>query len=57
MEFLTNNYGLIIGGVLIITEVIVRLTPSKKDNSIFNKIKLVVDFILPNLKKDLNRFK
>tara|TARA_Y100001973_G_C5189856_1_gene330240 strand:+ start:932 stop:1075 length:144 start_codon:yes stop_codon:yes gene_type:complete len=38
--------------VLAIAEIIVRLTPTEKDNSILNKIMWVVDKLIPNkLKK------
>tara|TARA_R100000388_G_scaffold90745_1_gene72306 strand:- start:540 stop:683 length:144 start_codon:yes stop_codon:yes gene_type:complete len=38
--------------VLAIAEIIVRLTPTEKDNSILNKIMWVVDRLIPNkLKK------
>tara|TARA_R110000824_G_scaffold378430_3_gene569977 strand:- start:57 stop:257 length:201 start_codon:yes stop_codon:yes gene_type:complete len=49
MEFL-NELGLstIIWSLLGLFEIIVRLTPSTKDNSIFNKIVWVVEKIIPN---------
>ena len=38
--------------LLAIAEIIVRLTPTEKDNSILNKIMWVVDKLIPNkLKK------
>tara|TARA_Y100000114_G_scaffold28390_1_gene24167 strand:+ start:3593 stop:3736 length:144 start_codon:yes stop_codon:yes gene_type:complete len=38
--------------ILGIAEIIVRLTPTEKDNSILNKIMWVVDKLIPNkLKK------
>lgn len=40
----------IIGGVLVIAEVVVRITPSEKDNSIVNKVKTVFDLLFPNKK-------
>ncbi len=36
----------------ILYEVAVRLFPSEKSLSLINAIKQVVDFVLPNLKKD-----
>ena len=40
--------------VLGILEIIFRLTPSEKDNSILNKIKGFIDYFLPNNAKDEN---
>ncbi len=34
--------------ILAIAEIIVRLTPTEKDNSILNKIMWVVDKLIPN---------
>ena len=49
MEFL-DNVGLstIIWSVLAVIEIIVRITPSTKDNSIFNKVVWVVEKLIPN---------
>ena len=40
--------------ILGILEIIFRLTPSEKDNSILNKIKGFIDQFLPNNAKDEN---
>jgi len=50
--FTPEHIALIIGGCFAVAEVVVRLTPTEKDNSIYNKVKTIVDAILPNLKKD-----
>mgnify|MGYP000110664597 CR=1 FL=1 len=39
-------------GIIPSAELIVRLTPSEKDNSILNAVKGFIDKILPNLTKD-----
>ena len=47
-----QNWIEILLAVLGLAEVIVRLTPTEKDNSILNKIMWVVDKLIPNnLKK------
>lgn len=43
-----------IGGAFVIAEVITRLTPTRKDDSVLGWIKKIYDFILPNLKKEVN---
>lgn len=50
-DFIKNNYILIVWGLVAFIEVIVRLTPSDRDNSIFNKIKRMLDILIPNVKK------
>ena len=53
MEIINNaETGTIIWMVLGLLEVVFRLTPSEKDNSILNKIIRVVEFVLPNKSKD-----
>ena len=52
MEFLDSlSLNTIVWSVLALLEVIVRLTPSQKDNSILNKVMWVVDKIIPNKSK------
>tara|TARA_R100001443_G_scaffold9957_1_gene19546 strand:- start:358 stop:558 length:201 start_codon:yes stop_codon:yes gene_type:complete len=52
MEFLDNvSLNTIIWSVLAILEVVVRLTPSQKDNSILNKVMWVVNKLIPNKSK------
>ena len=43
----------IVSSVIAIFEVIVRITPSEKDNSILNKVIWVVEKLIPN--KDTNK--
>jgi len=50
MEIITSNLWEIIGVAMIVFELIVRLTPSEKDNSIYNMIKRILDTIIPNNK-------
>lgn len=50
-DFIKNNYILLVWGLVAFIEVIVRLTPSDRDNSIFNKVKRMLDILIPNVKK------
>jgi hypothetical protein len=43
-----DNWGALIAAFLGFLEVIIRLTPSEKDNSIFNFIKKILDWLIPN---------
>lgn len=51
MELLQTNWVEAVTILLVVAEFIVRLTPTEKDNSIFNKIKNLLDLILPNYAK------
>lgn len=50
MDIITENIYEIIGVALIAFELIVRLTPTEKDNSIYNLVKRIVDALIPNKK-------
>jgi len=53
MEFFNDlSLGTIVWSVIAIFEVIVRLTPSTKDNSILNKIIWIVEKLVPNKDAD-----
>jgi len=49
-DLIILNWEVVIFGLFGFAEVIVRLTPSEKDNSILNFLKKMFEFILPNLK-------
>tara|TARA_R100001244_G_scaffold69325_2_gene56657 strand:- start:529 stop:723 length:195 start_codon:yes stop_codon:yes gene_type:complete len=52
MEFFNNlSLSTIVWSVIAIFEVIVRLTPSQKDNSILNKVVWLVEKLIPNKDK------
>jgi len=52
MEFLNSlTLSTIVWSVIAILEVVVRLTPSEKDNSILNKVIWVIEKIIPNRSK------
>ena len=49
MEFFNDlSLSTIVWSVIAIFEVIVRLTPSQKDNSILNKVIWLVEKLVPN---------
>ena len=50
-NFFLNNWGALLMGLLGLSDLIARLTPSVKDNSILNFISSVINAIIPNLKK------
>ena len=51
LDFLIKNWIPLFWGLIAFIEIIVRLTPSQRDNSIFNIIKRILDLIIPNIKK------
>lgn len=50
IDWFTKNWAYIVGALGII-EIIVRLTPSEKDNAYFAWFSNLLDSIIPNLKK------
>lgn len=56
MKFILSNWELILSGGLFLAEIIVKITPTEKDNSILNKVTKTLDFIIPNRSKDGKRF-
>jgi len=50
-NFFTNNWGALLMGLLGFADLVIRLTPSVKDNSIFNFLSSIINAIIPNLKK------
>lgn len=51
LEFLKENWVPLLFGLMGFVEVIVRLTPTEKDNSIFNLIMTVLNALIPNRAK------
>ena len=51
LEILKANWYVIIVAIIAFAEVIVRLTPTSKDDSIVNWIKRVIDVLVPNKTK------
>ena len=50
-NFFSNNWGALLMGLLGFADLVTRLTPSVKDNSILNFLSSVINAIIPNLKK------
>jgi len=50
MEFLQTNWIELLFGVIALAEVVVRLTPTKKDDSILEWVIKLVSFLIPNRK-------
>jgi len=54
MELGNIDWTTLLWSLIAIFEVIVRLTPSEKDNSILTKVVWLLNKIIPNNKKDGN---
>jgi len=50
-EFILRNWGALALGLMGFFDVIARLTPSTKDNTILNLLTTVFNVLIPNLKK------
>jgi hypothetical protein len=50
MKYILDNWAIILPAALAFAEVIVRITPSEKDNSILNWIMKGVDWLIKNKK-------
>ena len=51
MDYFTENSGSLIAiiiGLMGVLKVVVRLTPSLKDDAVFGKIDKALEFIIPN---------
>ena len=51
MELSNIDWTTLIWSLIAIIEVVVRLTPSEKDNSLLNKVIWFIDKVIPNRKK------
>ena len=51
IDFIINNWEILLVSLIGIAEIIVRITPSDKDNSVVNIIKKIIDAIVVNNKK------
>ena len=57
MDILNNlDWTVVLWSLVAILEVVVRLTPTEKDNSILNKVVWVLGKLVPNKKKDGKTF-
>ncbi len=57
MEFFKDNWVPLLLGLIGLAEVVTRLTPTKKDDSILEWVKKLLDVFLPNNKKEGGTFK
>ena len=51
MELSEIDWTTLVWSLIAIIEVVVRLTPSEKDNSILNKVVWFIDKVIPNRTK------
>jgi hypothetical protein len=51
MEFIQNNWAEALLGLLAFIKVVVRLTPTIKDDAVFGKIDSLISMIIPNFGK------
>jgi len=51
IDFLIENWVPLLIGFMAFLKVIVNLTPSEKDNKIFEWLDKLINLIIPNLKK------
>ncbi len=55
-DFLKNNFLELLLGLMAFIEIVVRLTPTTKDNSILNLVMTILNAIIPNFKKAGGKF-
>jgi len=56
-NFFSDNWGALVMGILGFVDLVARLTPTEKDNSIVNFLITLFNAIIPNLKKGGGSFK
>ena len=56
-NFLTDNWGVLLLGLLGFFDLVARLTPTEKDNSIVNFLLTVFNAIIPNFRKGGGSFR
>jgi hypothetical protein len=56
-NFLSDNWGALLMGILGFVDLVARLTPTEKDNSIVNFLMTLFNAIIPNFKKGGGSFK
>jgi len=50
IEFLSANWAPLLLGLLAFAKIVVNLTPTEKDNKVFEWIDKIIDFFIPNLR-------
>jgi hypothetical protein len=56
-NFFSDNWGALVMGILGFIDMVARLTPSEKDNSIINFLMTLFNAIIPNFKKGGGSFR
>ncbi len=56
-NFFSDNWGALLLGILGFIDLVARLTPSEKDNSIINFLTTLLNAIIPNYKKGGGSFR
>ena len=56
-NFFSDNWGALVMGILGFIDLVARLTPTEKDNSIVNFLATLFNAIIPNFKKGGGSFK
>ena len=56
-NFLTDNWGVLLLGLLGFFDLVARLTPTEKDNSIVNFLLTIFNAIIPNFRKGGGSFR
>jgi hypothetical protein len=56
-NFFSDNWGALVLGLLGFIDLVARLTPSEKDNSIVNFLTTLLNAIIPNFKKGGGSFR
>jgi len=56
-NFFSDNWGALLMGILGFIDLVARLTPTEKDNSIVNFLMTLFNAIIPNFKKGGGSFK
>ena len=51
VDFIKEHWVALLFGLLGFAEVVTRLTPTTKDDTVLNWIKSILDVMIPNLKK------
>ena len=51
LQFIQEHWVVLLLALLAFIEVIVRLTPTEKDNTIFAIVKRIINLFIPNRKK------
>lgn len=55
-DFLKKNWEQLLLGFLALFEIVVRLTPTEKDNNLLRWLQSILDALIPNRAKDGGRF-